>query len=584
MPNEPTWNLQDLLPEYKGVVFDKLIDDVKTKVVAVEQKRSLLAQSVTGEDFNSLLGELEQIDIILSRIGAFGQLWFSEDTTNDDAKAFVAKVEQISTELENKLLFFSLWWKSLDDVNANRLMNTASINRYFLEHMRKLKFFTLSEPEERIINLKDTTGSNTVSKVYDIISASLRFPLIVDGKRQNLTVSELKVHFTSHKANLREGAYKSLFKVYKKQRDVLGELYCSIVRDWHNESMTLRKYPSPISVRNKANDIPDAAVDSMLSVVRAHRDLFQDYFKMKAKWLNLDKMSRYHVYAPLEKEETKVPFNDAVKIVLDTFNSFSPEVARLAKSVFDKQHVHAQLGKNKQSGAFCYSTTPNDVPYVLLNYTERMDDVITMSHEMGHAVHSLLARNNTIFTFHAPIPLAETASVFGELMTTHRLIEDAKEPRIKKHLLAGKLDDVYATVMRQCYFTLFEQEAHRVIMEGATIKDLQNLYSKQLKEQFGDVFVPKEFQFEWLYIPHIFHTPFYCYGYSFGNLLTFSLYQMYREQGNSFVPKYLKLLSYGSSEEPAKMLQELGMDITKKEFWEKGFAGVKEMLDEVKRL
>jgi len=217
------------------------------------------------------------------RIGAFGQLWFSEDTTNDDAKAFVAKVEQISTELENKLLFFSLWWKSLDDVNANRLMNTASINRYFLEHMRKLKFFTLSEPEERIINLKDTTGSNTVSKVYDIISASLRFPLIVDGKRQNLTVSELKVHFTSHKANLREGAYKSLFKVYKKQRDVLGELYCSIVRDWHNESMTLRKYPSPISVRNKANDIPDAAVDSMLSVVRAHRDLFQDYFKMKAK-------------------------------------------------------------------------------------------------------------------------------------------------------------------------------------------------------------------------------------------------------------------------------------------------------------
>lgn len=584
MPNEPTWNLKDLLPEHKGFEFDVLLNDVKEKVFSFEQKRSWLQPVISFEKFNSLLKELEQLDVILSRVGAFGHLWFSEDTTNDDSKAFVAKIEQISTELENKLLFFSLWWKSLDENNAQRLMRTSGINRYFLEHMRKLKVFTLSEHEEKIINLKDTTGSSTLSKVYDILSTALRFPLIVDGKRQNFTLSELKVHFTSSKANLREGAYKSLFKVYKKQRDVLGELYCSIVRDWHNESITLRKYPSHISVRNKANDIPDGAVEAMLSVVRDNRELFQDYFRLKAKWLGLEKMSRYHIYAPLEKEESKVSFNDAAKIVLDTFNTFSPEIARCAKMVFDKQHVHAVLGKNKQSGAYCYSVTPQDIPYVLLNYTGRMDDVITMAHEMGHAVHSLLAKDKTIFTFHAPIPFAETASVFGELITTHRLIEDEKSPALKKHLLAGKLDDVYATVMRQCYFTVFEQKAHEMIQDGSTIKDLQDVYYKQLKEQFGDMIVPKEFQFEWLYIPHIFHTPFYCYSYSFGNLLTFSLYQRYLEEGSSFVPKYLKLLSYGGSEEPEKILHALGMDMTKKEFWQKGFGVIKEMLSDVKKL
>ncbi|MBI4141341.1 oligoendopeptidase F, partial [Candidatus Woesearchaeota archaeon] len=257
MPDEPTWNLKDLLPNHKGEEFDALLDDIKSKVSVFEQKRSWLEPSISSEKFNSLLKELEQIDTILSRISAFGHLWFAEDSTNDDARAFVAKIEQISTELENKLLFFSLWWKDFDDGNSKRLMSTSGLNRYFLEHMRKLKTFVLSEKEEKIINLKDSTGSNTLSKVYDIISASLRFPLIVDGKRQQLTSSELKVHFTSPKANMREGAYKSLFKVYKKQRDVLGELYCSIVRDWHNESIKLRKYPSHISVRNKANDIPD---------------------------------------------------------------------------------------------------------------------------------------------------------------------------------------------------------------------------------------------------------------------------------------------------------------------------------------
>lgn len=581
---EQTWNLKDLLPENKGQDFDAIISGLRCKVEEFEKKRSVLNEQISVEAFNQLLNDLEAIDSILSKISAYGELWFAEDTSCEDAKAYLARAEQLSTEIANKTLFFSIWWKKASDSTAQRLIAGSGKNKYFLEHMRKLRAHSLDENEEKIINIKDETGAGALSKLYDIFTSSFKFPLKIDGKTKKLTVSELKVYFQGSDAKLRESAYKSLFKVYKKNRDVLGEIYCNIVRDWSNEGLKLRKYASPINVRNKANDFSDDVIDVMLETVRDNRALFQEYFELKAKALGIQKMSRFHLYAPLEKVDEKVSFEEAKKTVLENYEKFSPEFAELAKKVFDCRHVHAVLGKNKRSGAFCYSVTPKDVPYVLLNYAETSDDVITMAHEMGHAVHDLLAKDNTIFAFQPPLPLAETASVFGELIVTHSLLNKEKNHKIKKHLIAGKLDDIYATILRQTYFILFEKVAHNKIPEGATLKDLEKEYHQQLKEQFGKIKVPKDFAYEWLYIPHIFHSPFYCYAYTFGNLLTLALYQMYKEQGESFVPKYLKLLSYGGSESPEKVLQELGIDIRNKEFWQKGFDVIKEMLDEFKRL
>lgn len=583
MPTD-VWNLKDLLPEHKGPTFDKLLDTINQKVGMFEQKRLLLKDSISSEDFTALLSELEDIEHSLTKVAAYGELWFSEDTSHDEARAFSAKVEQFSTEVANKTLFFSVWWKQANDETAQRILASAGKNRYFLEHMRKLREHALQENEEKIINLKDTTGSSALTTIYDTFTSTLRFPIVVEGKRKKATQSELTTFFHNPHPAVRENAYKSLLKVYINQRSVIGEIYTSVVRDWYNEGMTLRKYTSPINVRNKSNDLPDEAIEIMLETVREHRSLFNEFFKLKGKLLGLE-MTRYHIYAPLRSDvEKKVSFDEGKKIVLDTFNAFSPEIAVLAKKIFDTQHVHSVLGKFKRSGAFCYGIAPKEVPYVLLNYNETMDDVITMAHELGHAVHDQLAGEQTIFGYHPPLPLAETASVFGELMVTHQLLERETNPEIKKHLIAAKLDDLYATIGRQAYFILFEKKAHELVQKGATIGDLAKEYYKQLKEQFEDLPVPKKFAYEWLYIPHIFHTPFYCYAYSFGNLLTLALYQMYREEGTSFIPKYVKLLSYGGSENPEVILQELGIDIKKKEFWEKGFQVIKEMVDEFKRL
>lgn len=578
------WNLKDLLPVHKGVEFEKIIADLKLKVSLFEKKRSMLRDDISCRDFNALLNELECVDLVAGRVSAFGDLWFSENTGCEDARAFVAKMEQLSAELANKTLFFSLWWKKIGDSVADRLLAGAGKNKYFLEHLRKLRMHSLEENEEKIINLKDLSGVEAFNKLYDLITSSFRFPLTVKGEIKSLSVSELLVYIKGSDARLRENAYKSLWAVYKNNSAVLGEIYFSVVRDWNNECLKLRGYSSPINVRNKSNDLPDAAIDALLEACRENRCLFQEFFKLKGELLGLKKMSRYHIYAPLEKDDKKIPFDAAVKIVLDNFGKFSPEISALAKKVFDAKHVHSALGKNKRSGAFCYGVSPKEVPYVLLNYTETSDDVVTLAHELGHAVHDLLASNNTVFTFQPPLPLAETASVFGELIVTHALLKTEKNKKMKRHLIAGKLDDIYATVLRQTYFILFEKLAHKRIPEGVTLKEMCDEYRAGLREQFGDIAVSEDFSYEWLYIPHIFHTPFYCYAYSFGNLLVLSLYKMYLDEGESFIPKYLKLLSYGGSRNPEQILNELGIDIRKKDFWKKGFDVIREMLDEFKSL
>ncbi len=578
------WNLKDILPAHKGEEFERIASLLNDKVSAFENERKQLTKDMPSADFNAKIKALAEIKEILAKIEAYGHLWFTEDASSQEARAFLAKAEELSADIENRTLFFELWWRELDEKNAQRLLKESGKNLYFLEHIRKLKEYYLSEESEKLINLKSVTGINAVVKLYEIVTSSFRFTLEADGEKKELSQSELSVFVRDKRKEVREKAYESLLGVYSKHQDVLGEIYSTVIRDLWNEKVKLRKYTSPISIRNKANDIPDEAVDTLLQTCRENSHLFARYFKAKAESLGLKKMSRYHIYAPVGGEESKYKYEDAVKLVLETFSSYSEKIGVLAKRLFDKQHVHSALGKNKHSGAYCLSITPKEVPYVLLNYTERMRDVMTLAHELGHAVHSQLASEQTIFTFHSVLPLAETASVFGEMMVTQRLLENERAPELRKHLIASKLDDIYATVIRQAFFTLFEIEAHNLIQKGATLKELSDAYYKNLKEQFNDTEVPQIFSFEWSYIPHIFKTPFYCYAYSFGNLLTLALYKMYQEQGKDFIPKYIKLLSAGKSASPEQLLSELGINIRSKEFWQKGFDVIKEMVEEFERL
>jgi oligoendopeptidase F len=274
-----------------------------------------------------------------------------------------------------------------------------------------------------------------------------------------------------------------------------------------------------------------------------------------------------------------------VSAVLDTFGNFEPEFRRLAERVFSEHHVDSAIRKAKRGGAFCYTVAPKITPYVLLNFDGKTRDVSTLAHEFGHAIHSMLASEMPIMVSHAPLPLAETASVFAEMLFNERLAEKMS-PRERRLLLAEQIDDMYATIMRQAYFTLFEVDAHKAIgEENATIDAVAKMYMDNLKDQFGtSVAIAPEFEWEWIYIPHFYHTPFYTYAYSFGNLLVLSLYQQYKREGKSFVPKYLKILSAGGSTKPEELLMEAGIDISKSEFWQQGFDYVQGMIQQLKSL
>jgi oligoendopeptidase F len=271
--------------------------------------------------------------------------------------------------------------------------------------------------------------------------------------------------------------------------------------------------------------------------------------------------------------------------VLDSLASFAPILAEHAKRVFSEGHIDSEIRDGKESGAFCFSVLPGLTPWVLANYTGTVRDVATLAHELGHAIHAMMARDHSILTLRSALPLAETASVFSEMVLTDRLLEEEPDVQARRDLLAAAVDDAYATVMRQAYFVLFERQAHSMIAEGNTTDDLRKAYMENLLEQFGDAVEMDEiFQWEWVSIPHIYQTPFYCYAYTFGQLLVLSLYQRYKEEGASFIPRYLKILSYGGSKSPAYILSEAGVDMEAASFWQGGFGVIRAMVDELAAL
>lgn len=579
------WNLNDILPATSGPAYDKIVDDLKARVTTFETHREKLSDEMEEQEFLPILHEYEALNAAGRRLGAYSGLWFSEDTQSSAALTFQLGTRQMLTELGNRTLFFSLWWKTLRDDAAARLMQNSGDLKYYLESERLFKPHTLSEPEEKVINLKDVNGMEGLLTVYEMLTNAYEFTLKVKRKEKKLTREALMMYARDPNPAMRAAAYRELYRVYGEQGKTLAQIYAHRAQDWRTEQVQLRKFASPMAVRNVSNDIPDAAVDAMLTVIRANAPVFQRYFKQKARWLGLKKLRRYDIYAPLAAADQKYAYGKSVEMVLDSFNAFSPVIANYAKRVFEEQHVDAEIRKGKASGAFCASVLPGMAPYVLLNYTGRARDVATMAHEFGHAIHAMLAEKHSVLTFHSALPLAETASVFGEMLLTEKLLANEKNPEVRRDILATKLDDTYATVMRQAFFVMFERDAHEMIAQGKSVEALNAMYLENLHAQFGSaVEISKEFQWEWVSIPHFYHTPFYVYAYSFGNLLTLALYKQYRKEGEAFKPRYLKLLTYGGSASPAHMLTEAGIDMTSQTFWQGGFDVIAEWMNELEAL
>ncbi len=577
------WDLTVLLKDPLHDL-DTLSKHLDSQVSRFEAWRERLSPGMDAEAFREILNLSEDIASTSTKLGAYAFLWFSEDTKNSQARTFKNKVEERLTALHNRMLFFDLWWQKVDEANAERLLAAAADQRYHLESIRRFKPHTLSEPEEKIVNMKNITGRHAVRTMYEVLTNGLTFELRVKGKKKTLTREELAPYVRHSDPRIREAAYKALHGVFGAHHDLVGEMYMTLVNDWKSENLEMRKFDSPIATRNLANDVPDEAIQALLSVCSKNTGVFQDYFRLKGRICKIRNMSRYHIYAPHHADRKKFRYHDAVRMVLSAYRSFSPRLADLADQVFTERHIDAVTQPGKMSGAYCYSVVPGFTPYVFLNYTGEARDVATLAHELGHAVHGMMAAHHSLFTFHATLPLAETASVFGERILSDTLMAHERSKAVKQGLLVAQLDDIYATVLRQAYFVLFEQQAHDMVAHGATVRDLSQTYLRNLRQQFGTaVAVPDEFQWEWLSIPHIFSSPFYCYAYSFGNLLVLALYQMYKEQGESFVPKYLDMLAAGGSKSPASILSEVGVDMQSQAFWQSGFDTIREMVSELEQ-
>ncbi len=579
------WSLADLFTSASGPEIESAFTRLTDMVADFEKVRPQLSPDINQETFLEIVRKMEAIELFGSKLANYAGLYFAEDTQNQAAQLLQARVDQLVAELSNRLLFFSLWWKDLTDDAAQRLMGGAGDYRYWLEEMRYFKPHTLSEPEEKIVNIKNVTGFNALTTLFDTITNRYTFKVEVDGQVKEMTHDELMALVRRPDPAVRARAYQEMYRVYAADGLVLGQIYQTLVRDWRNENVGLRKYASPISARNLGNDIPDEVVDTLLDVCRKNAVIFQRYFRLKARRLGVERLRRYDVYAPIAKSEKAYSFDLATQAVLDSFYHFAPKFSELARRVFNEDHLDSEVRKGKMSGAFCATAGPDRTPWVLVNFNGKANDVATLAHELGHAIHSMLAEQHSILTQHACLPLAETASTFGEMTLVDRLLADEKDEAVRRDLLFAQLDDAYATIQRQAFFALFEKQAHDMISQGASVDELSAAYFKNLQEQFGDALeINDDFKWEWVAIPHIYSTPFYVYAYAFGQLLVFALYKQFKREGESFKPRYIKLLSAGGSEAPMKVLDEAGVNVRQASFWQGGFDVIAGLVDQLEAM
>ena len=395
--SQTRWSLADLFPAVSSPELTTTLEQLEVETGAFEARRPELASDIPLDRFLAIIRELEHINHLAYRVYSFASLSFAADTQDQVAQTFLGRVRQIMAGLENRTLFFSLWWKDLDDENAGRLLAGAGDYHYWLEEMRHFKPHTLSEAEEKVVNLKNTTGAGALRNLYDSITNRYVYQVPVDGVVKEMTRGELMSLVRTADPDVRAAAYQELYRVYAADAPILGQIYQSLVWDWRNEQVDLRRFTSPLSARNLTNDIPDQVVNTLLDACQRNAPIFQRFFRLKAGLLGLQRLRRYDVYAPIASTEKTYDFGVAAEMVLDAFQRFDSGLAGQARQVFEVNHLDSEVRKGKRSGAFCATVTPDLVPWVLVNFQGRPDDIATLAHELGHAVHALLASHHSLW-------------------------------------------------------------------------------------------------------------------------------------------------------------------------------------------
>lgn len=579
------WDLSDLYAGPDDPAWQRTLDDCLADAAAFQDRYRGTIAVPGGPAAEHLLAAIRAYEEILdqsSRAQAFARLLFSADTASPVNRELVARSEAFSTELNNRLLFFELEWLKVSEVDAGRLMSDTVLAGYaeYLRRERNYLPHRLSEPEEKIANEKDLTGRRAWTRFFAELTSSLTFPLDDDGQTRQATLAEVMARMYDARREVRKAAHDSLFQVLETQSQVLTFSYDTLVQD-HLTMDRLRAYPTPMTSRHLANNIPGEAVDQMMAVVEENYDIAHSYFRAKATMLGLDHLVIYDQYAPIGAAMPPRSYDESRVIVLDALEKFDPRFRSVAAEFFDKHWIDAEVRPGKRGGAFCAYPTPAVHPFVLANYTGNRRDVMTIAHELGHGIHGQLARGQTLLNYHSPLPLAETASVFAEMLVFDDVMAREDDASIRFALTAAMIENIFATVFRQNVLTRFEQAVYSARGEGRlTTERISALWREANAPYYGDAIEMTEgYRLGWSYIPHFVNTPFYCYAYTFGELLVLALYALYREQGNAFIPEYVRLLERGGSSPPVDALAPMGVDIRDATFWRKGFAEIRRLVD-----
>ncbi len=582
------WDLSDL---YQGPDDPAWPQDMDRASIAVQRFRDFYASKdlsrLPSADLLGALKEYEAIQEMALKPFLYASLLFSEDTQKDVYKGLLQKSKERWNELENRLLFFRLALIGISDERLKELLRYEPLTEYehALHFLRRFRPFTLKEKEEEILNRKNLTGRSAFITLFDEFTGSFTFRLEVEGEEKELTGSEMLALLYSGDRSLRERAFQTFLERFAHNQVVLASVFNALALDGQVED-DLRGYQGPMERTHLENEIRPETVELMMSVVENQYPLAREYFQVKACLIGLPKLKNSDIYAPLPGAKKEVRFDEAQDLLLRSFAEFHPLFGEIAGKFLEKRWVDAPVRKGKYGGAFCSGMTPSLHPYILLSYTGNLRDVLTLAHEMGHGIHFYLARRQSLMNFDPPLTLAETASVFGELIMTHALLREERDLAVRQSLLALEIEDIIATVFRQNVLTRFEQEVYRLRRERLlTSGEICDAWWTANAKLYGEtVEMIPGYRWGWAYISHFIHSRFYCYSYVFGELVSLALFEKYEEEGPSFLTHFIRLLEAGGSGSPDRLLRQLGVNIGEADFWEKGFQVIRRLLDELKSL
>src|SRR5690242_14937469 len=577
----PTWDLGDLYPapDSPAVEADFANADKAAKDFAAAFQGKLA--SLSGAALAAAIGQYERIEEVLGRLMSYAQLLFSGDSTNAEIGRFYQTVSERVTAISSHLLFFALELNRLDDVALEQKASDPTLARWqpWLRDLRVFRPHQLSDELEKLLHEKEVTGRSAWSRLFDETIAGMRVP--VSG--EELTVSAALNKLSDQDRSVREAAARAIGKAFGDNIRLFSLVTNTLAKDKEIID-TWRHYPRPGSYRNRSNMVEDEVVDALVSAVRADFPrLAHRYYRMKAKWLGLPKLMHWDRNAPLpDDDDQSIEWNDACERVLTAYGAFSPQLSEIGRRFFDRPWIDATLKPGKASGAFAHPTVPSAHPYLLLNYHGRTRDVMTLAHELGHGVHQVLAAEQGYLMAGTPLTLAETASVFGEMLTFRALL-DAADSKRRRIMLAAKVEDMLNTVVRQVAFYHFETLLHDQRRSGELVPDrIGELWLQVQTESLGPAFeFTPEYSVYWAYVPHFIHSPFYVYAYAFGDCLVNALYSVFQSGHPGFQAKYLEMLRAGGTKRHKELLAPFGLDASDPAFWKQGLDVIAGFIDEL---